>query len=111
MFLELKIPSVSKKASAIKKNRKMIRTQSRQPFLGQIKELGFPIRRNKKCINSRPRGRVLVGRPHKEPPTRGISMSPNTKTKSENSIIAIQKQVSLDLSLGKLVTLKFPPMH
>jgi hypothetical protein len=38
----------------------MISAQSRQALLGKFRELGFPIRRNKKYINSRPSGWILI---------------------------------------------------
>jgi hypothetical protein len=45
----------------------------------------------------------------KEPPTRGICISPYSKIKSENFAIVRLKQASLDLPLGKQDKLKYPP--
>jgi len=54
-------------STTIKKNRKIIRTQSWKPFLKRTWKLDFPIWRNKKSIETRPRGNLLIIRPRKWP--------------------------------------------
>jgi len=54
-------------STTIQKNRKMIRTQSWKPFLKRTWKLDFSIWRNKKSIETRPRGNLLIIRPRKWP--------------------------------------------
>jgi hypothetical protein len=77
MFSNLK--NILAPGRPIEKNRKIIRAQSRKPFTGQMRELGFPIRGNKKSINSRPQGRVPVARPHKRVPHKNNVHKPQLK--------------------------------
>jgi hypothetical protein len=59
------MPSTSVKASAIQKNREMIRANSWLSLLRQFTELNFPIKRDKNFFNSIPRGRIPVIQPFK----------------------------------------------
>ena len=66
------------KTSAIKNDREMIQTQSRQPLLGQARKLNFQLKGNKKNLLILDEGSLLFGHV-KEPPTMGMSMSPCSK--------------------------------
>lgn len=66
-ILKLERSGTPVNASAIKKNRKVIRTLSRKPFLQSTWKLDFPLRRNKKSIKARPRGILLIIGPHRRP--------------------------------------------
>jgi len=110
LFSKFQIPRREKSRFFVLENEpNMISQKKKKIELGTVLKhsLSFLLQRDKKPINSWPRRRIPIIRPCKSPPYKGNIH----EIKLGNSIITELKRASPNLSLGKQVTLKSPPMH
>jgi hypothetical protein len=98
-------------ASTIKKDRKMIRTQSRKPILQSPGNLTSQSGETRNLSRRDQKGFSRLLDHVNDPPASGRSIRPYSKIKSEISIMVAFRRTSLNLSAGKRMILKLPPIH